>query len=103
MTTHAHTDKSVIEHIAVWEDNNEIVALVAFDGFDGEFSSAFRVKTGYGFLKKEMLIYVKDFFQQYEYYGIEIEDTDAEFQDIACSMGFVPMDLDHTPLQQVGN
>jgi GNAT superfamily N-acetyltransferase len=92
MTTHAHMDLSGIGNIAVWENNDEIVALATFDCFDGESSSCFHVKEGYGFLKKEMLAYVKDFFRKYENYTISIENTDTEFHDVACSMGFVPME-----------
>jgi len=90
MTTHAHMDKSGLDKVAVWEENDEIVALLTNDSFKSDSWSSFCVQEGYGHLKKQMLTYFIDNFPQDGTHTPIISDTDSELHDAAFRMGFLP-------------
>lgn len=87
MTTHGYLDKSSVEKIGIWEDDEKIVGVATFDC---QLGTAYCLTLPeYTFLKKEMLLYGEENLSKGEQFGIVIADSDIEFQDIAANLGFV--------------
>lgn len=86
MATHGSLDKAVLGEIGVWEDEKQIVGVATVDC---NFGIGFCLTLPeYTFLKKEMLLYSKDNLSKHGEFGVVIQDTDLEFQDIAAELGF---------------
>ncbi|MFZ5966411.1 MAG: GNAT family N-acetyltransferase [Bacillota bacterium] len=87
MTTHSYLDKSAVDRIGIWEEDNKIVGVATFDC---QLGSAYCLALPeYAFLKKEMLLYAKDNLTKDDKFNIIISDTDSKFQDIAADNGFI--------------
>lgn len=87
MTTHGYLDKSVVGKIGLWEDEGEIVGIATIDCSLGD--SFCLTLDNYQYLKKEMLLYAKEYLKAPDKFGIVISDEDEEFQRIAAKLGFV--------------
>lgn len=86
MATHGYLDKCSVGKIGIWQDDEQIVGVSTFDS---QLGNAFCLTLpGYGFLKKEMLLYAKDNLSNGGKFGVIIADTDLEFQDISAKLGF---------------
>ncbi len=100
MVTHSYLDETGLSKIAVWEDCNEIVALVTYDLSLG--MSFLLVKAEYDYLKEEMLTYAMAELAENKTFKVLITENDADFQDIATTMGFLPTneseDVAHFPV-----
>lgn len=86
MATHGYLDKSVLDKIGIWEDENQIVGVATVDC---KLGTGFCLTLPeYDFLKKEMLHYSEDNLSNQGEFGVVIQDTDLRFQDIAAELGF---------------
>jgi len=86
MATHGYLDRSSVEKIGIWEEDEQIVGLATFDC---QLGNAFCLTLPqYNFLKEEILLYSKDNLSKEGKFGVIIADTDLKFQDIAAGLGF---------------
>lgn len=81
-------DPKYLEKVGIWEENNEIVALVTYDCKPGE--AWLLTKKGYEKLKQEMLFYAKENFSKGNEFRVLILDGDLGTQNIASQNGFYP-------------
>ena len=81
-------DKSGLEKVGIWEENNKIVAIVTYDGALG--SVFLLTLKGYENLKQEMLLYAKENMAKDGKFRVLILEGDLEMQDIAFVNGFYP-------------
>ncbi len=87
MATHGYLDKSAVNRIGLWEDNDKIVGVATFDCQLGQSFCLTLLECT--FLKKEMLLYAINNLSRDGKFSITIADTDLEFQDIAANLGFI--------------
>ncbi|MDU1413730.1 MAG: GNAT family N-acetyltransferase [Clostridium sp.] len=88
MTTHSYLDKSVLNKIGIWEDDEKIVGLAVCDCHLGD--SFCLALPDYNYLREEILLYAKDNMKSKDNFGVIIEDSDIEFQNIASNLGLIP-------------
>ncbi|MNW29437.1 hypothetical protein D3C74_62910 [compost metagenome] len=86
MATHSNLDKSSVGRIGIWEVDDDIVGVAAFDTHLG--TAYCLALPEYTLLKKEMLLYSEEKLSKDGEFGVVIADTDMEFQDIAAQLGF---------------
>lgn len=86
MATHGYLDKSSVGKIGLWENGNDLVGVATFDCQTGR---AFCLTLPeYVSLKKEMLIYSREYLSKDNEFGVIIADNDLLFQDIAATLGY---------------
>lgn len=88
MTTHSYLDKSVLNKIGIWEDDEKIVGLAVCDCHLGD--SFCLALPDYNYLREEILLYAKNNMKSKDNFGVIIEDSDIEFQNIASNLGLIP-------------
>lgn len=87
MATHSYLDRSAVRNIGLWEQDDQIVAVAAFDCRLGE---AFCLALpGYEGLRGEMLRYAQDHLAADGRFGVYISDADAAFQSVAAKLGYI--------------
>lgn len=87
MTTHGCLDKSAVERIGLWEDENGIVGIATFDCSLG--TAYCLALPEYYAIKEEMLRYAEEKLSSKDGFEIVIADNDTHFQDIAERLGYV--------------
>lgn len=90
MITHTHLEVENLDKIKIWENQNEIVALVIFDTVLG--TGYCLTLPEYTYLKREMLIYAEEHLKKDNHFNIVIPNGDDEFQKIAQDLGYIVAD-----------
>ncbi|MBB6480697.1 GNAT family N-acetyltransferase [Spirochaeta isovalerica] len=81
-----YMDKTKLSTIGIWEENNEIVALVTYEDEPGR--AYFIIDPSYDFLREDMLRYSEANLHEGGELKILIQDTDEEFQYLALESGY---------------
>jgi predicted N-acetyltransferase YhbS len=103
MHSHPMLDESVLERIAVWEDEGEIVGVAHYESMLGE--AFFECHPDYIFLKSEMLQYAEENLSRSENESkklrIYTNDFDTEFESLVSETGYHLLDKELRPLSQL--
>jgi predicted N-acetyltransferase YhbS len=91
MHSHPMCDTTSLKRIRLWEDGDDIVAVVHFESSLGEVF--FQVHPDYQYLKREMLDYAEMYLLGAEQDGTQyirafVNDFDVEFCDLVHSRGY---------------
>lgn len=106
MITHGYLDKSSVERIGIWEDDNGIAGIATFDCSLG--TAYCLTLPEYRVLKEEMLKYAEENLSGRDGFEIVIADSDIDFQDIAARLGYAASEsrecdavfyIDKTPVE----
>ena len=87
MITHAMLDRSALNRIGIWEDNDQIVGLATYESTLG-YAYLFTAR-GYEVLKQEMLEYARHALTGDKGLSVLIDNNDRDFQRIAQRAGLV--------------
>lgn len=86
MITHSYLDQDKLDLIRIWEDNDEVVAIVTYDTV---FETAYCLNLReYDSLKNEMIQYVEDNYDVNGLIKIVIPIKDTDYQKVAYLHGF---------------
>ncbi len=103
MHSHPSLDEQNLGRIGIWEDGGIIVGVTHFELSLGE--AYFQVHPEYSFLKVEMLRYAEQNLLAQADSGVNylrafINDFDTEFEQLARSRGYEPLESYNRPLSQ---
>jgi GNAT superfamily N-acetyltransferase len=91
-----YLDETNLERIGLWEADGQIVALATYEMELG--SGWFSFDNEYGFLKKDLVEYAKEYLSLTDKLGkrslnINIFDADTEFKQISRDIGFIETEV----------
>lgn len=102
MTTHSMLDRSALNNIGLWEENNQIVGLATYESTLGD--AYLFTAQGYKSLEREMLEYTKGALANENGVRVIIDNNDRELQRTALTSGFTAStDQENTAMVDITN
>jgi GNAT superfamily N-acetyltransferase len=88
MITHGWLEADGLPGIGLWEENGQLIAAATYDTLLGK--AYLLAAEGYGYLKRDMLLYAEEALAKDGRFQVLIQDGDLPLQDTAAFYGYLP-------------